>query len=136
MFFYSFLCVFIVIANGGSASGILPAVAIAKRPDLFGAAVIDFPFLDMLRYHEFTTFKGWIGGYGTSEDPDDFRVLRSYSPLHNLVKGFFGNIIRTCTGIEKLFQFFITLSKSNAIINANDRVGKLIAVKSCLNQMG
>ena len=74
-----------LVANGGSASGILPAVAVVQRPDLFGAAVIDVPFLDMMRYHLNAT--GFTGGYGSPEDPDEFKVLRSYSPYHNLEKG-------------------------------------------------
>ncbi len=76
-----------LVANGGSASGVVPAAAALRRPDLFAAAVIDFPFLDMLRYHHFNRIKGWTRGYGSSEDPEEFEVLRSYSPLHNLRPG-------------------------------------------------
>ncbi len=77
----------LLVANGGSASGVLPAAAAVRRPDLFGAAVIDFPFLDMLRYHRFTTIKGWTRGYGSSDMAEEFEVLRSYSPLHILERG-------------------------------------------------
>ncbi len=76
-----------LVANGGSASGVVPAAAVVQRPELFAAAVIDFPFLDMLRYHEFTTMKGWTRGYGSSADAEEFKVLKSYSPLHGLEKG-------------------------------------------------
>ena len=76
-----------LVANGGSASGVVPAAAAVERPDLFAASLIDFPFLDMLRYHHFTAIKGWTRGYGSSEDPKEFAVLRSYSPLHNLEPG-------------------------------------------------
>ena len=41
----------------------------------------------MLRYHHFTRIKGWTSGYGSSDDADDFAVLRAYSPLHNLEDG-------------------------------------------------
>ena len=73
-----------LVANGGSASGVVPAAAVIRRPDLFGAAVIDFPFLDMLRYHHFTPVAGWTQGYGSSEVAEQFEVLFSYSPVHNL----------------------------------------------------
>jgi prolyl oligopeptidase len=76
-----------LVANGGSASGVLAAAAIVQRPGLFGAAVVEFPFIDMLRYHEFQVIKGWTRGYGSSADPREFEVLRSYSPLHNLKSG-------------------------------------------------
>ena len=76
-----------LVANGGSASGVLAAAAIVQRPDLFGVALVEFPFLDMLRYHEYTVIKGWTGGYGSVDKADEFAVLRSYSPLHNLKEG-------------------------------------------------
>lgn len=74
----------LLVANGGSASGPLAGAALALRPDDFGAAVIEYPTLDMLRYHH---FGGWPSEFGTVEDPDAFRVLLSYSPLHILEPG-------------------------------------------------
>ncbi|MFB3132712.1 MAG: prolyl oligopeptidase family serine peptidase, partial [Rhodothermales bacterium] len=76
-----------MIANGGSASGILPGAAIIQRPDLFGAAVINYPTLDQLRYVEFGSARSWIPEFGTPEDPDDFEALYAYSPYHNLKEG-------------------------------------------------
>ncbi len=74
-----------LVANGGSGSGPLPAIAINQRPELYGAAVIDFPFLDMLRYHKFAS--GFTRSFGSPDDPEDFAVLRSYSPYHNIREG-------------------------------------------------
>ena len=76
-----------MIANGGSASGILPGAAIIQRPDLFGAAVINYPTLDQVRYVEFGSAKSWIPEFGTPDDPDDFKALYAYSPYHNLKEG-------------------------------------------------
>lgn len=72
----------LMVANGGSASGSLAAAAILQRPDLFGAGMINRPSLDMLRYDKVSTFKGWTRGFGSAEDPEEFEVLYSYSPLH------------------------------------------------------
>ena len=74
-------------ANGGSASGIVPAAAMIQRPDLFGAAVIDFPALDKLRYTRFGSAKSWIPEFGTPENEEDFKALISYSPYHNVKNG-------------------------------------------------
>ncbi len=71
-----------VVANGWSASGSLAAAAVQQRPELFGAALIGIPSLDMLRYHHFTALPGWTRGYGSSEDPEEFKVLYGYSPYH------------------------------------------------------
>jgi len=69
---------------GHSNGGLLVGAVMTQRPDLFAAAVANAGHYDMLRYHKFTVGAGWIPEYGSPERPDDFRVLRAYSPLHNV----------------------------------------------------
>ncbi|MGH8874366.1 MAG: prolyl oligopeptidase family serine peptidase [Acidimicrobiia bacterium] len=70
---------------GGSNGGLLVAACMFQRPDLFGAVVSAVPVTDMLRYHRFTASRYWIPEYGNAEgDPEAFRWLRAYSPLHNV----------------------------------------------------
>ena len=76
-----------LIGNGGSASGPLIGAAMIQAPDLFGAALIEWPALDMLRFHQYPGGRYWTWGNGTPEDPDDFRVLRTWSPYHNINAG-------------------------------------------------
>jgi prolyl oligopeptidase len=38
----------------------------------------------MIRYHLFDGARKWVDEYGTSEDPDDFTALWSYSPYHRV----------------------------------------------------
>ena len=73
--------------RGGSNGGLLTAVVENQRPDLFGAVVTQVPVADMLRYHTFTVGRFWITEYGSSEDPEQFKFLYAYSPLHNVKKG-------------------------------------------------
>ena len=72
---------------GGSNSGLLVGAALTQRPDLFRAVVCIAPMLDMLRYHLFDNAYVWRDEFGTADDPDDFRVLASYSPYHHIRKG-------------------------------------------------
>jgi len=74
----------LVVANGWSASGSLAAAVTMQRPDLFGAALIGIPSLDMLRYEEYTAFKGWTSGFGSVENKEEFLNLYKWSPYHNI----------------------------------------------------
>ena len=72
---------------GFSNGGLLTAASMIQRPDLFGAVVIGVGVLDMLRFHRFTIGWGWVADYGSPDDPEEFEVLYSYSPYHNLEPG-------------------------------------------------
>ncbi|GJQ19903.1 MAG: prolyl endopeptidase [Bacteroidia bacterium] len=74
--------------QGGSNGGLLVAACMLQRPDLFGAVVCQVPVADMLRYHRFTVGRYWVGEYGNAEEnPDHFKFMIKYSPLHNVKKG-------------------------------------------------
>lgn len=74
--------------QGGSNGGLLVAACMLQRPDLFGAVVCQVPVADMLRYHRFTVGRYWTGEYGNAEEnPEHFKFLIAYSPLHNVKKG-------------------------------------------------
>jgi prolyl oligopeptidase len=74
--------------QGGSNGGLLVAVCMIQRPGLFGAVVSGAPVIDMLRYHKFTVGRFWTAEYGNAEeDPDHFKFMYAYSPLHNVVDG-------------------------------------------------
>ena len=72
---------------GRSNGGLLTAVCLLQRPELFGAVVSGVPVIDMLRYHHFTIGRYWIPEYGCADDADQFAFLFAYSPLHNVHDG-------------------------------------------------
>jgi len=73
--------------GGGSNAGLLVGAALTQRPDLFRAVICLGPLLDMLRYHKFDMAQRWVEEFGSTDDPDDFRALRAYSPYHNVRAG-------------------------------------------------
>ncbi|NIM20188.1 MAG: prolyl oligopeptidase family serine peptidase [Candidatus Latescibacteria bacterium] len=74
--------------NGASNGGLLVAACMVQRPELFGAVVSDVPVTDMLRYHKFTVGRYWVPELGNAEEnPEHFKFLYAYSPLHNIKKG-------------------------------------------------
>src|SRR5205085_6279521 len=72
---------------GGSNGGLLVGAALTQRPDLFRAVICSYPLLDMVRYHQCLVARFWVPEYGSSEDPQQFKVLYAYSPYHHVKPG-------------------------------------------------
>jgi prolyl oligopeptidase len=73
--------------EGGSNGGLLIGACVTQRPDLFGAALAYVGVMDMLRFDQFGQGAGWVGDYGSPQNPGDFKALRAYSPYHNVKPG-------------------------------------------------
>jgi prolyl oligopeptidase len=76
-----------VAIAGGSNSGLLVGTAMTQRPDLFCAVMCLAPIIDMLRYHRFDNTQFYVPQFGSADDPEDFPILLSYSPYHNVHDG-------------------------------------------------
>jgi len=76
-----------IAIRGGSNGGLLVGACMTQRPDLFKVALPAVGVMDMLRYHLFTIGWAWAVEYGRSDNPEHFKFLIKYSPLHNFKDG-------------------------------------------------
>jgi oligopeptidase B len=78
-----------LVANGGSAGGLLMGAVANMRPDLFKAIVAEVPFVDvintMLDASLPLTAQEWEQ-WGNPKNPEHFAYMRSYSPYDNVEK--------------------------------------------------
>ena len=76
-----------LVISGGSNGGLLVGATMLQEPKLFKAVVCSYPLLDMLRFQKFLVGMYWVSEYGSSDDPQQFEYLYSYSPYHNVKPG-------------------------------------------------
>jgi oligopeptidase B len=76
-----------LVIEGGSAGGLLMGAVVNLRPDLFKAAVSQVPFVDVINSMLDESLPLTVGEYeewGNPALPDDYAVMRRYSPYENL----------------------------------------------------
>ena len=73
--------------QGGSNGGLLVGAVTNQRPDLFAAGNAAVGVMDMLRFDQFTAGRYWVDDYGYPSKETDWKVLRAYSPYHNIRSG-------------------------------------------------
>jgi len=69
---------------GRSHGGCLIGSVMLQRPELFKVAFPVVGVLDMLRFHKFTVGWNWQKEYGSPDNPEHFKILYGYSPVHNV----------------------------------------------------
>lgn len=74
------------VGFGISNGGLLIGTVMTQHPELLDGALIGYPVLDMLRFHELYIGKAWVPEYGNPDDPEDEKFLIKYSPYHNVAK--------------------------------------------------
>jgi prolyl oligopeptidase len=73
--------------EGSSNGGLTAGNMLVSYPDLFGAAIVGSPLLDMKRYTHLAAGNSWIEEYGDPDQPADWAFIRTFSPYQLLRKG-------------------------------------------------
>jgi prolyl oligopeptidase len=75
--------------RGGSNGGLLMGAAITQRPDLYRAAFVGVPDLDMVRFYTFTTHNNMpaLLEYGDASKKEEFDAIVRHSPYQAVQRG-------------------------------------------------
>ena len=84
----------------------------------------------------------WTGEYGTPDNPDDFKILRAYSPLHNVRKGvrYPPVLITTADHDDRVMpghslKYAATLQQAQEAASALSFIGSTVAVSGTTAQL-
>lgn len=88
--------------RGGSNGGLLMGAAITQRPELFRAAFVGVPDLDLVRFPWFVTQNNApaLLEYGDARQPSQFEAIIRYSPYQNVRDGVRYPAVMVQTGIN------------------------------------
>ena len=88
-----------IVTHGGSAGGMLVGTTLNMRPDLFGAAVAEVPFVDVLNTMSDESLPltppEWVEWGNPITDADAYRRMRGYSPYDNVTAQEYPPILAT-----------------------------------------
>ena len=76
-----------IVAHGGSAGGLLVGASLNLAPEAFCGAVLDVPFVDVLRTMlnpDLPLTTAEYTEWGNPQQPEVYERIKSYSPLDNL----------------------------------------------------
>lgn len=76
-----------LVMHGRSNGGLLAAVALTQRPDLWAAILPTAGIYDMLRFLGSGVGEAWLEEFGDPYNERDAEYLRTYSPVHNVRSG-------------------------------------------------
>ena len=85
-----------IAIQGGSAGGLLIGAVVNLRPELFRAAILQVPFVDVINTMLDETLPLTVGEFeewGNPKKKDEYAYMRSYSPYENLRKGAYPSIL-------------------------------------------
>ncbi len=124
-----------LVLSGGSNGGLLVGAVLNQRPDLCRVAWPAVGVMDMLRFQKFTVGYAWVSDYGSSDDPEGFKYLSAYSPLHTIKAGakYPAVLVTTADHDDRVFpahSFKYTAALQAAVAERSDAGPVLIRIET------
>ena len=120
-----------VVAEGGSAGGLLIGAVLNMRPDLFAVAVADVPFVDVLNTMLDESIPLTVGEYDEWGDPHEkeyYDYMKSYSPYDNVTQQSYPDILITASLNDQRVQYWES-AKWAAKLRASKTDGNLLLLR-------
>ncbi|WP_118973526.1 S9 family peptidase [Taibaiella koreensis] len=96
-------------ANGGSAGGLLMGSVVNMRPDLFNGVVADVPFVDVVTTmldESIPLTTNEFDEWGNPKDKAAYDYMKSYSPVDNVTRRDYPNLLVTTGLHDSQVQYF------------------------------
>ncbi|QNK77922.1 prolyl oligopeptidase family serine peptidase [Winogradskyella sp. PAMC22761] len=85
-----------IVAEGGSAGGLLMGAVINERPELFNTVILDVPFVDVINTmldENLPLTVGEFDEWGNPKNKKDYQYIKSYSPYDNVKAQDYPNLL-------------------------------------------
>ncbi|MEP0823079.1 MAG: S9 family peptidase [Ignavibacterium sp.] len=121
--------------QGGSAGGLLIGAVLNMRPDLFKAAHLAVPFVDVINTMLDESLPLTVGEFlewGNPKKPDEYAYIREYCPYTNLKPGRYPDIVVTTSFNDSQVMYWEpakyvarlrTLKKDNSLLLLKTNMG-------------
>jgi len=120
--------------SGGSAGGLLIGAALNQRPELFGAAIAEVPFVDILNSMQnpdlpltVTEYDEW----GNPSEPTVYERIKAYAPYENVIAQAYPAILAVAGYNDSRVQYW-EAAKWIAKLRASKTDDKLLLLKTDL----
>ena len=127
-----------LVIEGGSAGGLLVGAVVNLRPDLFQAAHLAVPFVDVMNTMMDPTLPLTVGEYLEWGDPNEkaaYDYMKSYSPYDNLARRAYPAMLVT-TSLNDSQVMYWEPAKYVARLRALKTDGKPLLLKTKMNPAG
>ncbi|HRX31044.1 MAG TPA: prolyl oligopeptidase family serine peptidase [Tenuifilaceae bacterium] len=121
-----------LVAQGGSAGGLLMGVVANMRPDLYKAIIAEVPFVDVLTTMQNPNLPLTTGEYDEWGNPKDsvyYYYIKTYSPYDNVKPQQYPNMLVLASYNDTQVQYF-EAAKWVAKLRATKTDGNLLLLKT------